>query len=451
MDARQAELSRSIDRAVLGRRIRNARLAKGMTQGQLGESAGITTAYISRIEGGDRRPEATRLEVMAGALGVSLDSLIAPEEPEQVDLEMRLQIEHAQIALSAGSIDEAVTAVEAALKSMDDSSSYDAVRWEAQLIRSLCHEALGQLDQAIVGLERIAEQPRADAAWVKVLIALSRCYRESGDSTRAIAVGENAMKTLEELGLSQLTEAIQLSLTVAAAYSAQGDIDHAARICLRAIEDAVTIGSPVAQASAYWNASIMESRRGQPGSAVKLAGKAVALFELADDRRNMGRLRTQLGLLQLDMDPPHLDEAIANLEQGRREMEWSSATPADRGANRLGAARALSAQGSHQEALLVLDDVLAIDPSAAPTLAAEARVAKGQLLAETGQMEEARSSFLEAVHIASSVGADRDAAQFWFDLAELLDQVGEHGESRDAYRRAAASVGLASRRTHQVR
>lgn len=445
MDSRQAELSRTIDRAVLGRRIRNVRLAAGMTQGQLAEAVDVTTAYVSRIEAGQRRPEALRLEAMAKALRTSLDDLVATEDAPSIDLELQLKLDHAQLALTAGSLDEALVLVREIFDEFEGKPGFESFRWQVEFVRCSALEAQGDREGAIVGLERIAETPKADAAWIKVLIALSRCYRESGATKRAISVGEGAMATLDELNLSQSTEAVQLALTVAAAYSVEGDIDHAARICLRAVEDSVSIGSPVAQASAYWNASIMESRRGNIESAVTLAGRAVGLFEMADDLRNMGRLRTQLAMLQLDMDPPQIDEAASNLELGLREMEWSSATPTDRATNRLAAARVLEMRGDLGAALAVADEVIGLGAADAPMLAVEAHVVKGRWLANAGRMDDARRLFQDAALIASGVGADRDIAQVWFELGELLAQTGDSSGSGDAFRRAAATLGAASR------
>src|SRR3712207_7022942 len=56
-----------------------------------------------------------------------------------------------------------------------------------------------------------------------------------------------------------------------------------------------------------------------------------------------------------------------------------------------------------------------------------------------------RSSFREAVLILTGIGADRSAAQLWFELGALLEDVGEAESARDAYRSAAASAGLRAR------
>ena len=52
---------------------------------------------------------------------------------------------------------------------------------------------------------------------------------------------------------------------------------------------------------------------------------------------------------------------------------------------------------------------------------------------------------VEAVLLLTGVGADRDAAQLWFELADLLEEVGDVDGARNAYRSAAASSGLRSR------
>ena len=73
---------------------------------------------------------------------------------------------------------------------------------------------------------------------------------------------------------------------------------------------------------------------------------------------------------------------------------------------------------------------------------AEARALEGQTYAAEGDMTTAARTYQEAVLLLSAIGADRGAAQLWFDLAGLLDEVGQAEAARDAYKRAAASTGL---------
>jgi len=62
--------------AVLGARIREARLAAGLTQVELGERIGRTQAVVSAWERGERRPSVDALVALAHALGRSTDWLL---------------------------------------------------------------------------------------------------------------------------------------------------------------------------------------------------------------------------------------------------------------------------------------------------------------------------------------------------------------------------------------
>ena len=64
------------------------------------------------------------------------------------------------------------------------------------------------------------------------------------------------------------------------------------------------------------------------------------------------------------------------------------------------------------------------------------------VLVHEDDLDQARGHFQEAVLLLSGVGADRAAAQLWFELAGLFESVGEPGAAMDAYRRAAAATGL---------
>ena len=56
--------------------IASARMAAGMTQGQLAEAIGCTQKDVSRWERGTHAPRVETLAKMAEALGCSIDNLI---------------------------------------------------------------------------------------------------------------------------------------------------------------------------------------------------------------------------------------------------------------------------------------------------------------------------------------------------------------------------------------
>jgi transcriptional regulator with XRE-family HTH domain len=58
----------------IGARVRRLRLERGLSQRELAEP-GVSYAYVSRIEAGERRPSLKALRILARKLGVSLEHL----------------------------------------------------------------------------------------------------------------------------------------------------------------------------------------------------------------------------------------------------------------------------------------------------------------------------------------------------------------------------------------
>ncbi len=64
------------DYIALGARIRTSRTKAGMTQEQLGEATGLSTAFIGHIERGTRKLSVESLVQIASCLSVSVDYLL---------------------------------------------------------------------------------------------------------------------------------------------------------------------------------------------------------------------------------------------------------------------------------------------------------------------------------------------------------------------------------------
>ena len=445
MDARQAELLAQADAHELGRRLRSIRVARGLTQGEVvGDT--MSVAYLSRLETGARKPTVKALSALAARLDVSIDSLLAVEPGQDPD-EVRLALDYAELALESGEPAEAAQHLDAALSRVGEVAG-TGLRDRAKLLHARSLEASGQEDDAIIELETLLEDSTVSGvSRIKAGIALSRIHRETGDLGRAITCGEEVLSQLADAGLEASDEAVQLSVTVAAAYFERGDTAHAVRLCSKAIAQAETLESPRARASAYWNASVMQANRGDIAAAVPLAERALALLSEGQDARNLARLRTEVGRLQLELDPPAVDEARENLTQAASEMEWSSASPTDRAWTLLGLARAAYLSGELEQARDLIGQVESTSSGHAPLAEAEALTLAGRTCAAEGRIEEAADFYQQAVLRLSAIGADKAAAQSWFDLAALLESVDLVEAARDAYRRAAASTGLRTRST----
>jgi transcriptional regulator with XRE-family HTH domain len=439
MEPELAHALTAVSPAQLGGRVRAARVAAGLTQSQLaGQDASV--AYLSRIESGQRRPSAALLETLAARLGVAIDYLVVGRGWEDAR-RLELLLDHAELSLVGGEAANALAQVREVL----ESPAIQAVPGgpqRAKYVEAATLDALGD-EAAVPAFQELLESGPESLTGLKAATALSRIWRENGQLERAIACARDALRGTPQSLLGS-DEGIRLSVTLAAALFTAGRTDEAAEICDRAIAEAERLSSPVARASAYWNTSIIRLEAGDMSEAISLAGRALHLLENTERVRDLGRLRTHLGAIMLRADPPRLTEAQEQLQIAERELDWSEATPADRARHDLVNARALFLSGAWEAASQRARSVLG-SCDGLPLLGVHAMTLLGQIAWNAREHEEASGWYREAITLLTGAGADREAAQLWFDLGTLATEAGLTAEAADAFRRAAVSAGLQAR------
>jgi tetratricopeptide (TPR) repeat protein len=284
----------TLDPALLGGRIKAARLAAGLTQPALaGPDASV--AYLSRIESGQRRPSGDLVHTLAAKLGVTIEYLAYGEGWEDAG-RLELQLDHAELSLAGGEASNALDLSREAL----DSPGLDAVPGglvRARYVEAAALDALGD-PSAVAAFQQLLDDAADSITRIKVATALCRIWREQGQLERAISCAQAQLTSLPDDALGT-EEGIRLSVTLAAALFVGGRAEEAAELCDRAIAESERLSSPVARASAYWNASVIRAESGDLAEALPLAKRALLLLENTERVRDLGRLRTQLSAIML--------------------------------------------------------------------------------------------------------------------------------------------------------
>lgn len=423
-----------IDPEVLGRRIRDTRRERQMTQEELAGSD-ISGAYVSRIESGQRRPELSVAALLAERLTVSLEFLLTGVEQREAET-TRLILRHAELALNSGDAASALDQVSPLLAEVETLGTLGA---DVCRITALAEEACGDYGAAIEFLQMAGQlgMDRLESA-----TALSRCYRESGDLARAIDIATEGHAWAASAGLEGSDEDVRLQVTLVAAYYERGDHTHAAQICREAIAAAELNASDRARSAAYWNASIVASREGNQHEALIFAERALTMLEAGEADRNLGRLRSLFGRLLLRQETPEVQHAEEQIAASLVELTKHGGSPIDLAWARLGLAQARLLANDIEAAIEGATEVLRQTRDTAPFVAAEAETIVGRAHFDAGRPSEAQQHFRGAVARLTAAQADREVAQLWYQLGDLLDAVGDDRGARDAYRSAAASAGL---------
>jgi len=71
---------------IIGQRIRSFRLAKGMSQEELGIQLGVTFQQVQKYEGGANRVSASRLSAMAEILSVPISYFFGDLQPDDSEI-----------------------------------------------------------------------------------------------------------------------------------------------------------------------------------------------------------------------------------------------------------------------------------------------------------------------------------------------------------------------------
>ncbi|WP_433325828.1 helix-turn-helix domain-containing protein [Spirillospora sp. CA-294931] len=432
-----------MDRETLGQRIRALRIRQGVSQAQLAFPE-LSDSYISLIESDKRIPAPSVIDLLAAKLNCSATYLVSGVKEDVVD-ELRMTLDYAEIALANGAAAEARARFAEVLASADAVALPDMMH-QARWGHALALEAAGELEEAIAGLRALTDQASAEADlehWAKVHVALSRCLRERGDISAGVEVAENALRHLIASGADSTDAAVLLGATLLAAFIERGDLVRARQLAAQLVQRAERIGGARAKMTAYWEAAYVAEICGDYENGVTLAERALMLAGDEDDPRHIGRLRIIYAGLLMRARPDQAENARELLSRVRREINASSAGEIDVAWCLTELARADIALGRAAEAVTLTDEALDLLGDAPRRATAWALTVQGEACVRLGRRERAIEVLTRAADHLREMESSRDAAQAWFDLAELLGETGAPEEPRlTAYRRALTCAGV---------
>jgi tetratricopeptide (TPR) repeat protein len=414
------------DPIAVGRRLRQAREATGLTQRDL-SFEGCTPAYVSRIEAGARVPSLQILREFGKRLGVSADFL-ATGGPEDADLSSELL--EAEVALALGDEEQAARLYEAARRAAH--SPAGRARAELGLGRVALNrgdgcDAIGLLEPALDS-GALVESDAATAAE-----ALGRAYVSHGRYAEAFALFERHLDEARARG--DRFDQVRFGMLLANAYVDHDDDDDKAQTTLDEIRDlARQMVDPMERASAYWSQSQAHRSKGDPDRAAEYAQLSLATLRARE--QTLDAARTLLLLAYIENDDGNPEAALELVDEGE-PMVTTAGETADEAMFTIERARALSALDRGDEAAELL---VGIDPqlrSASPAEAARAYAAAADIFRTQG--DSARALELYELAVEQAPVANRHVAAALTAMAEIYEERGEAEVALVLLKRALAA------------
>jgi transcriptional regulator with XRE-family HTH domain len=419
------------DAETIGQRLRRLRLERQLTQRKLA-GPGMTGAYVSRIELGERRPSLRALRELAGTLGVTpayleTGSEIGGDEERELrlaDAELRLRLDGEPSTAVLRSILEEATAC---------ADTVSALR--ARIALGLEAAGRGDHQEAIRQLGRVIESELVTpAARPDVYAVHGESHALVGHPERAAELFASALSELERLSPSDFAGRIRFSTYLSYALTDLGELERASAV----IEDALAYvdeqTDPYVRIRVYWSVARIAHEQGKPLLALDHFRHAVALLEATEDTFHLARayLSCAFAILASDQE---LDE-VAHLIEQAEELLGRNAEPRDLAVvHRLRGMRCLregdwDGAERHARAARALTGALPNQHALACWLLAEALAGRSD--------PHAGEAFAHAAALVEQHGTVRERVEVLTAQARYLREIGDEREAVELLERATS-------------
>src|SRR5256886_12643701 len=301
----------------LGERLRQLRVAGGMTQTELAGDR-FSKEYVSQIERGKTRPTTETIRWLADRLAVDAGYLangVSADERGRVDAALA----RADALLEARRNDEALEELER-IRAAVLATGLSELETRALSSEATIRIRRGEVREAIALLERARALTEgsgfSDVERADVIFRLGVGRYKLNSIQTAIGLFDEALKLAErsEIRSDQLRSNILAWRS--RCYRRRRDLEAAREDVERALELAEGLNDKRTAADVYFQASIIADREGHWALARSYAERAKAAYEELSDRGNLGRLLNNLGGLNFLLGHP--EEAVELLKDAVR-------------------------------------------------------------------------------------------------------------------------------------
>jgi tetratricopeptide (TPR) repeat protein len=424
----------------LGERLRQLRVAAGMTQTDLAGDR-FSKEYVSQIERGKTRPTRETIDWLAQRLGVDSGFLangVSADERGRVDAALT----RAGALLEARRNDEALEEFESIR------AAVLATGMPELEARALAGEATvrmrgGDVREAIALLERARALSEgtsfSDVERADVLFRLGVARYKLNSIQTSIGLFDEALKVAErsEIPSDQLRSNILAWRS--RCYRRRRDLEAAREDVERALELAEGLNDKRTAADVYFQASIIADREGHWVLARSYAERAKAAYEELSDRGNLGRLLNNLGGINFLLGHP--DEAVDFLKDAVGiALEVGNDAEAAHAVNgiaqvhlRTGDVKRAEEQARYALELLGdrLDEIAEIG---------NAQLVLGRALLEQDRLDEADEALQAGERAYDQLSSGSHRASAWVAQGDLAARRGDDRAASRLYRQAADAL-----------
>ncbi|MEK6225527.1 MAG: tetratricopeptide repeat protein [Chloroflexota bacterium] len=277
----------------VGARVRELRLSRGLTQGQLA-GADFTKGFVSLLETGRTRASLRAAGILAARLGVPISDLLRSDGNLP---ELELHLLRAEQMLSSGQAREVGGLLQPLI-----AGSEGALRAKALRIQGRALIDAGDDPQGLEVLERAGVELKAlglHELAIRTLYDRAIGHAHLDEPGNALTLALECEAAMQARGLTDRTLELQIKSLIATTFARAGDLETASLQGERALAMAEDVVDPEALGSLYSTMAMTRQRQGDLEAALTYARKGLELFESLGRDRAVAQLWHNLAVIRL--------------------------------------------------------------------------------------------------------------------------------------------------------
>lgn len=421
----------------LGQRLRRARLARNLTQGEVARGQ-FSVSYVSAVERGQIRPSLGALERLAERLQVPLTDLLGPggldnltptttAERETGSDRLREDIENklreAQILSRQGKADEALDILLRLTSQQLSQRESVLARWHV----TYCYVALGRGEDA----RREAAEALPMAEKLGDVELVERLRNELGNAysllhSHPLAL-DNYRECLTAIGQGRIqdpTFKLNVLYNIGNQHWHLGEYDNAIEYLRQAAEIAPDVIHPEGLGAIYWVLSLSYTAKGDTNQAKLYALRSIGAYEEAGNRRLVAMVYNRLG--RAFAQAGQVGDALVQLStayeiaKGQQDTRGIAEAQRSLATVHLGEGQVAEAERAAQEALEQADAM------GDPMQQADSHLTMARVHEAQKRPNDAEQHYNTAIELLSSTQASERLREAYAQYSDFLEHQGDN-------------------------